>query len=190
VGGAVILPVLGMVVLSRPRVREGTWPNVLLDVIGWFLFLSAAVLRFWAMLYIGGRKGRTVVREGPYSVCRNPLYIGNFLLLLSAGAYLKSGVFALAVLPVAVFYGAATIPAEEERLRAQLGEAYGEYCREVHRFRPRLTHYRSAATLEVSVEQLRTECLRALWWIWWPAAGAVLAHLRIQDWWPDLFRVW
>ncbi len=37
------------------------------------LFLAGAAFRFWATLYLGGRKDAVVVDTGPYSLCRHPL---------------------------------------------------------------------------------------------------------------------
>jgi protein-S-isoprenylcysteine O-methyltransferase Ste14 len=49
---------------------------------GWCLW-PGATLRLWSTLYIGGRKRVVLVSDGPYSLCRNPLYVGTFLIALS-----------------------------------------------------------------------------------------------------------
>lgn len=42
--------------------------------------------RCWCTLYIGGRKGETLVSVGPYSLCRNPLYFFSFVGAAGVGA--------------------------------------------------------------------------------------------------------
>ena len=94
--GAIVAVFFGMVVmLTAPPIPKGSWPDLLFTSLAWMLFIAGAALRFWSTLYIGGRKlgGRKqngVVTEGPYSLCRNPLYLGTFLLGLSAACFLQS----------------------------------------------------------------------------------------------------
>lgn len=41
-----------------------------------FLKIVACVLiGFWSILYIGGRKNQMIMQDGPYSMCRHPLYL-------------------------------------------------------------------------------------------------------------------
>ena len=56
---------------------------------GWFPVFSDAV-------GVGGRKGSSVIAEGPYSVCRNPLYLGSFFLAIASALFIQSWAFAVA----------------------------------------------------------------------------------------------
>jgi protein-S-isoprenylcysteine O-methyltransferase Ste14 len=125
-----------MAIFSPPIFAEAQWERVPLEIVGWLVFFAGAGLRFWATLYIGGRKRLVVVNEGPYSICRNPLYLGTFLIAFSVAVILQSLTFLACVLVGAVFYAWATVPAEERYLSRQLGDAYGHYCREVPRWHP------------------------------------------------------
>lgn len=107
-------------------------------------------IRIWALRHAGPktrshRKIRvdTLVVTGPYSVVRNPLYIGN--LFLSLGVCLASGrpVLILALAIVFVLQYAFIIRAEEEFLSGTLGEVYADYRERVPRIIPRLGAYRS-----------------------------------------------
>src|ERR1700759_4235786 len=81
----VLIPATMLSLFSTPHVREGSWIDAFLDVVAWAVFLAGPPFRFWATLYIGGRKPDVVVDEGPYSVCRNPLYLGSLLIAVGAG---------------------------------------------------------------------------------------------------------
>jgi len=175
--------------LSPPLAAAGTWPALALDVLGWMLFVTAATFRFWSTLYIGGRKTYTLACEGPYSICRNPLYVGTFLLWLSAAVFFKSLTLVLGVAVGVVFYLLVTIPIEEKLLRQVLGAPYEEYCRKVPRLWPRFSLFHTSPTITVTTAGLWTECRRAVRWIWLPMFAAILAYARNQPTWPNWFHL-
>lgn len=84
--------------------RPGTYGHFLFESLGWFLFVSGAAFRWWATLYVGGRKGHTLVSDGPYSVTRNPIYLGTGLLTMSVGVLSQSLVFLAATALVSGLY--------------------------------------------------------------------------------------
>jgi protein-S-isoprenylcysteine O-methyltransferase Ste14 len=184
VGALLGLAFGGLVVFSPPFFAEARWERIPFEILGWLTFFAGAGLRFWATLYIGGRKRLVVVSEGPYSICRNPLYVGSFLIALSVALILQSMTFLACVMFGAVFYALATVPAEERYLSRQLGEPYLHYCREVPRFLPRLTNFSTPATVVVSVRALRLECSRAARWVLLPVLADLLCRLRGEIWWP------
>ncbi|MBI4094948.1 MAG: isoprenylcysteine carboxylmethyltransferase family protein [Candidatus Liptonbacteria bacterium] len=84
-------------------------------------------------VYPGGMPTH-LVREGPYRVSRNPVYLGYLLMLLGASATMGS--FS-SFLPLILFYAVldrVVIPFEEKRLRERFGAAYEEYARTVRRW--------------------------------------------------------
>ncbi|MBI2926001.1 MAG: isoprenylcysteine carboxylmethyltransferase family protein [Verrucomicrobia bacterium] len=141
-------------------------------------------MRFWSTLYIGGRKRHTLIDDGPYSVCRNPLYLGSFLLALSVGLFLKSFVFAIGLAAMVLIYVMTTVPAEEKDLRAILGAAYEDYCRRVPRFWPRFGLFHTEALVEVKMQFVWVEVKRMFVWVWLPILGELIGFLRGQPWWP------
>jgi protein-S-isoprenylcysteine O-methyltransferase Ste14 len=172
------------VVFSAP-----SWPlygvgDLACNCLGWTLFFAGATFRWWATLYIGGRKDCQVVDQGAYSVCRNPLYFGTFLLVVSIAAFLQSIVFVLATCIVCGYYLGVTVPIEEQKLLALYGDDYARYCQRVPRFWPRFSLYKSPAVIEVRVNGLYAELLRAARWILIPIICQLLTHVRQQDWWP------
>lgn len=162
VGIAVLVPFGCAAFLLEPWAAPGTLATLAWDVVGWSLLLAGIVFRFWATVYIGGHKGEQVISQGPYSLCRNPLYFGTFLIALSIGVFLQSLVFALGVLVASGLYLFTTVGTEERELGERFGPAYLEYCRRVPRFWPRLSGLETPSRIEVDVRCLRIEAFRSL----------------------------
>lgn len=183
---SIIAPFAIAAMLSPAWSPEGSWTDNAFDVAGWSLFMLGAGFRWWATLYIGGRKLDTVVAEGPYSICRNPLYLGTFLMGLAVAVFMQSLTFALGFGIATFFYLTVTVPAEEILLRDKFGQTFVDYCRRTPRFWPRFRLLRSAETIPVTTRGLQSEGLRMLRWMWIPVICEALAHLRIETWWPHL----
>jgi len=188
-GIAILVPVGLAVLFSRPSIARDSFADIITDDVAWLIFLAGGTLRMWSTLYVGGRKSREVVCEGPYSLMRNPLYVGSFLLAVSFGVFLKSFTFAAGVVVVGVMYARHVIPTEEAHLEAGLGEAYRVYLASVPRFLPRLSGYRTSPAITVDVPALQLEARKSLGWVLLPLFGNLLAHLRYLPWWPDLIRL-
>jgi protein-S-isoprenylcysteine O-methyltransferase Ste14 len=71
----------------------------------------------------------TLVTGGIYQLCRNPMYLGNMLLLFGFGIFANSTWFVLLFFPLFVIFYAAIIHAEEDFLLLKFGNEYGEYKR-------------------------------------------------------------
>lgn len=185
----IMLPFAAAAVLSRPLALEGSWLDIEFDFVGWVLFMIGGGIRWWATLHIGGRKLDTLVAEGPYSICRNPLYAGTMLMGIGVAFFLQSLTFLAGFGVATVFYLSVTVPVEEARLRERFGETFLSYCRRVPRYWPRFKNFHSPEQLTVSVQGLAAEAIRAARWIWLPAICEAAAHLRSEDWWPRLFHL-
>ena len=80
-----------------------------------------------------------LVTGGIFAHCRNPLYVGNYLLLLGVGLAANSFLFLCIAMPVFTFVYWAIIAAEENYLHHKFGKEFEDYYRRVNRFWPRLT---------------------------------------------------
>src|SRR5262245_44567857 len=78
IGLLIMAPFAALSLVTPPLVSPGAWADLTGDMIGWTLFLLGAATRWWATLYIGGTKNKVLATMGPYSLCRNPLYLGTF----------------------------------------------------------------------------------------------------------------
>jgi len=144
-------------------------------------------MRIWSTLYVGGVKDRILQTTGPYSVTRNPLYVGGFCFALSIAFFLKSVSLVGLTLVASVAYVRWVIPAEEEVLESIFGEAFREYKRRTPRMIPRPSLYISAPTVEVRLRALRTEAKRLFTASLMPILVFVLLHFRGAAWWPHWF---
>ena len=186
VGGLVLVPVLIVAMLSAPLLPAASWTHLAAQTAAWFTFVAGATLRFWATLYVGGRKERELVTDGPYSLCRHPLYLGSLLLGISGALFVESVMLLVALAAVALIYLRTTIPIEEAVLRTRHGERHDSYVRQTPLLWPRTVAVRSPATITVDVHRLWLEGLRATRWMWLPMLGVVLTYLRTFGWWPHM----
>ncbi len=131
----------------------------------------------------------TVVSDGPYSLCRNPLYVGTFLITLAIAFYLFSLTFAAGLTIASLFYLSVTVSAEEKRLRQAFGDEYTCYCQDVPRFFPRIRSPSTQPAIEVVVKGLRLESVRAARYAWVPLIAEAISHLRFESWWPHFWRL-
>ncbi len=183
--GALFVAGFGAAALcSPPHFTADSWGAVACNCAGWVLFTAGALMRFWSTLYIGGRKLHTLACEGPYSIVRNPLYVGTFLVWSSAAVYFQSITLGVGVALGIAFYRFFAVPGEEKQLAATLGEPYEQYLRTVPRFIPRPSLWRSPTTITVTVHGLWLECRRASRWVWVPVLAEIVNHLRVVEGWP------
>jgi protein-S-isoprenylcysteine O-methyltransferase Ste14 len=79
-----------------------------------------------------------LITRGLFTHCRNPLYVGNNLMLLGLGILSNSMIYVFIVVPIFLFLYQAIVLAEENFLTKQFGEQYKEYCSKVNRWLPNL----------------------------------------------------
>jgi protein-S-isoprenylcysteine O-methyltransferase Ste14 len=123
-------------VIAIPQVAGMVLGAVGAAIALWCIFTFAAIGKGTPMPLDPPR--RLVIR-GPYRFVRNPMYIGGGLALASAALFYGSwpllvyaGLFFLATHLFILSY-------EEPTLRRTFGPDYEAYCRQVHRWWPRLS---------------------------------------------------
>jgi protein-S-isoprenylcysteine O-methyltransferase Ste14 len=173
---------IGSPIASLPVWME--WP---LSGGAWMAFVAGVGFRFWAAAYIGGRKGQTISTEGPYSVCRNPLYFGSFLMLTAFVLTVQSLTFAIGAIAASAVYLGMTISDEEHRLSCKFGPAYLAYCRTTPRFLPRPWLLQTPERVDVNVHAIARECRSALLYLWLPLAARLVVALRENSVFPSVF---
>lgn len=188
--GAMILgPIAFGAAFSPPKVAEGEPLAWALNAGAWTFFLLYIAIRVWATLFIGGNKDLRLQTDGPYSVCRNPLYVGSFCFALALTCMLKSVTFAAGVIIAFVIYLNFVVRAEEHFLGLRFGQDFANYCRRTPRFLPRwsLLHY--PAHLHVDMKRLKQEVIRLGRAAIIPILLEVLIKFRNSPDWPYWFNL-
>ena len=120
-------------------------PNIAM-IIGFSITLAGQLVRIvtigLAYIIRGGRDRRIyaedLVTTGIFSHCRNPLYVGNILILVGLGIASNSIIFNCIATPLFLFFWQAIVLAEENFLRNKFGQQYDDYCSRVNRWVPNL----------------------------------------------------
>ncbi|CAN5372378.1 isoprenylcysteine carboxylmethyltransferase family protein [soil metagenome] len=143
-----ILAVIALAAFSKTLNGETPFHEEL-ETGGLVLIGVAIIGRAWCSLYIGGRKKAEIVDRGPYSICRNPLYVFSFIAAFGIGAQTGSLILSLLflVLAVAVFHF--TVKSEEAWLLDAFGAPFAAYLARVPRFWPDFSKWADAETLEI-----------------------------------------
>jgi protein-S-isoprenylcysteine O-methyltransferase Ste14 len=145
---ALVLPAIVLALVTHHVYAEGSLADTLIGGAGLVFLTAAAAGRIWASAYVIGRKNRSLVMEGPFSIVRNPLYFCSFLAFVGAG--LSFGSLALAAVFALTFFAThwPTIHAEERNLEEIFGEAYRAYRSRVPRFIPAVRRPDPGSALE------------------------------------------
>lgn len=125
------------------------WLNLLLEIAGVLLIGAAVLGRIWCALYIAGRKNAELCIDGPYSICRNPLYLFSFFGAVGFAFVAGSLPIGLALVPLFWCYYHFVIKNEEICLSSLFGTAYEAYRAGVPRIIPRPNLYWSRPRLEI-----------------------------------------
>ena len=118
-------------------------------LIGFVVALTGQLLRAITigLEYIkrGGRNRQVyadnLVQGGVFAHCRNPLYLGNFVIIVGIGIVANSRLFLAIGVPLFALAYAAIIAAEENYLRAKFGEEFQQYCARVNRLIPNFSGF-------------------------------------------------
>ena len=96
-----------------------------------------------AYIVRGGKEGKPyadgLVTEGIFRHCRNPLYVGNILMLLGVGILANSLYYVGIMIPLFLFIYQAIVLAEEDFLRKKFGPGFDAYCQDVNRWWPKIS---------------------------------------------------
>ena len=100
--------------------------------------LFGELIQVWSFASLD--KNSTLSFRGPYSLTRNPMYIGRFFLLLG-GVLLVDEIWIIIVFVIIYyFYVTNRVRREETRLFEIFQEEYQSYCSQVKRFLPSFKH--------------------------------------------------
>ena len=103
--------------------------------------------------------------EGPYSMCRNPLYFFSFLGAVGAGLATETFTIpACAILAFALYYPM-VIKAEQKKLANIHGKAFSDYCKKTPVFFPSFRLLNEPEEYTVKPKNFRRTLFEVLWFI-------------------------
>jgi protein-S-isoprenylcysteine O-methyltransferase Ste14 len=149
------------VLVGDSRWPSGSFTHEGIEFLGLFLIVLCICGRMICTLYIGGRKIDTLVTDGPYSICRNPLYTLSIIGAVGVGAQLGSFTLAVTTGAVAYLVFLLVILKEEQGLAARFGQRYEDYVARVPRLFPKLGLWRDVEKVEVNPRLVRVTALDA-----------------------------
>jgi len=99
---------------------------------GFMISLFGEIIQLWSLGAL--RKNQELCTRGPYSLTRNPMYLGRFFVI--EGIILTTGIIwiILMFIPLYWFYAINRVKREEQLLSNIFGKEYGDYCKRVKRF--------------------------------------------------------
>jgi len=155
VGFAILL-----LLVSRPEQR-GVWFNQTSIWFGYMLVIIGAFGRVYCSTFIGGRKNDVVVREGPFSIVRNPLYVFSFIAVVGIGIESKMLSILTALVAVFALYYPRVVAKEEAFLKHKFGDTYDAYLREVPRWWPNFSLWSEPEQVDAKPVFLRKTAMDA-----------------------------
>lgn len=153
--------------------------------------IGTAILgRLWCTLYIGGRKSMVLVDDGPYSMCRNPLYLFSIVGAAGVGAQTGSAAPALicAIIVHAILLRTAT--REEHLLQAHFGQAYADYRSRVPAFRLDRRLFVDRNVIEIAPKRLYGTLIDSLVFLAAVPAMFLVEYLQDEGYLPVLFSLY
>lgn len=101
---------------------------------GFLVSMFGLFIQIWCFASLD--KNATLTARGPYTMVRNPMYLGRFFIMLGFLMLLGNWWLMAAFSILYWLYMSARVQREEKRLIAIFTESYAHYCATVRRFIP------------------------------------------------------
>lgn len=176
--------IAGVIILFFVLASKSRWETeneiftFILFVIGIVLVGVASLGRMWCSLYVAGYKDEQLVTNGPYSLCRNPLYFFSLLGVIGIGFCSETLTFPILFLILFSSYYPFVIKSEEKRLLSNFGAEFESYIHKTPAFFPKFSLFEEPATYLVNPVVYRIHIFSALWFIWFVGILEVIEGLR------------
>lgn len=156
--------VLLLVLFTEPVLSRDSLFYAVCELVGYALLIACVVGRIYSTAFIGGLKNKNLVTEGPYSVCRNPLYF--YSLLGMAGVGMLTAQLVPFVLLVGGFFlmYQTVIRREEKFLSEKFSKTFEEYRAQVPRFWPKFSLFKVPEELVFQPKYFTYAVWDAVWW--------------------------
>jgi protein-S-isoprenylcysteine O-methyltransferase Ste14 len=163
---AILAAALAYVLFGEPPEVLDGWPGEVLRLCGYVLMVAGSLWRVWCLMFIGGTKDGVLTTTGPYSVVRNPLYVGSFLGVVGFGLAARLPLLPVALLVLFAVLYPAVVASEEKRLEELFGDDFRRYRDATPRWVPRWSLYAEPESISVSPKKVRQGISDAMWYLW------------------------
>ncbi len=161
------------------------------------LFFWGAVLvgiaslgRLWCSIYIAGYKTDHLVTQGPYSMCRNPLYFFSLLGALGVGLASETLLIPFVILIAFVGYYPLVIKSEEAELIRLHKSEFEIYLKEVPIFFPKISLLNEPGEYIVKPMVFKRHMFHALWFVWFLGIIESIEELHEFSVLPTIFKIY
>jgi protein-S-isoprenylcysteine O-methyltransferase Ste14 len=188
--------IFAAVLLAFLFVSDSEWEencplvSTILFSVGCFLTGVASLGRLWCSVYIAGRKTKQLVVQGPYSICRNPLYFFSMLGGIGVGLASETLTFPVILLVAFAFYYPFVIRYEEQNLRNQFGQLYDDYVRQTPPFWPKWSLLNEPEEYNLNPRVFRKHLFSALWFIWMIGIIELIEEMHDLQFVPGYFHLY
>ena len=191
-----ISKILGAFLLVLLCFSGSRW-NVHTPMVGSLLFWSGCILmgigvigRMWCSIYIAGLKNKRLITQGPYSICRNPLYL--FSSIGAAGIGLGTETFTIPLLIISAFavYYPFVIKNEQKKLLQSFGTKYSQYIHSTPSFFPKISCLTEPENYEISPIRIKRDFFSVIWFIWFFGLIALLVKMHQADILPMIIKLY
>ena len=182
------LPVIAVALFVRPSWGIESSTSFWIEFAGYIFLLSGLAIRMWSIFYIGGRKSGELVTVGPYSLCRNPLYVGTLLVGIGVGLCFENIPMLACILFLVVPIHMLVVIREERHLAGLFPQQFPAYMQRVRRFWPGFKNFRSDKEIVVSVHAIRRVMIDTLGILLVPQIEDLLELLHEQGILPVLWQ--
>jgi len=164
--------------------------TTILFVLGVVLVGIATLGRLWCSVYIAGYKTDHLVTQGPYSMCRNPLYFFSLLGALGVGFFSETFLIPLVIIIAFSVYYLFVIKSEEAELTKLHKSEFEIYLKKVPRFLPKSSLLNEPEKYLVRPIVIRRHMFDALWFIWFLGVFKLIETFRELKVLPTIFKIY
>jgi protein-S-isoprenylcysteine O-methyltransferase Ste14 len=136
-----------------------------LATVGQMFIALCALGRLYTGVFVAGVKNTVLVRTGPFSVVRNPLYVFSLIGFTGFALMTRDIALMLCVPPAFLVMFRLLVRQEERKLLARFGPEYRAYLSATPRFMPRLAGYEAPAVMTFRPDRLRQAYFQAGTWL-------------------------
>jgi len=152
----------GVIIFGYYLMGASFWSlkNAILGEVLYFIgtiMVAVGVLgRVWCLSYIAGNKRNIVIQHGPYSLCRNPLYLFGLIGAIGIGLTTKTIALPLIIFIVFVTYYPFVVKKEENDLRLKFGTEFENYMNKTtSRIIPSFQNYADLERTKINLRSFR-----------------------------------